>query len=227
MRSLRKRSRDLASTEVGVTSTGGEAKRDGIPMMDTGEVTQQLRRWRKGADDAFDRLLPLVYHELHRTASGYLHRERAGHTLGTTDLVHETYLKLASGQALDARDRSHFFAVAARAMRRILVDHARGQLRDKRVGAHRRLPLEEAAACVPTSTPQQVLAVHGALEKLAATHPRHAQLVALRFFGGFSEDEAAEILDVSRATASRDWRFARTWLWRLMARDSEVESLGS
>lgn len=193
--------------------------------MNTAEVTQLLRLWRGGEEHAFDRLLPMVYDELRRTAAGYLRRERAGHTLGATDLVHEAYLKLANAHALDTEDRSHFFAVAARAMRRILVDHARSQQRDKRVGAHRRLPLEEAAF-VPSSNPGEVLAVHEALDQLATTHPRQAKLVELRFFGGFSEEEAGEILDVSRATMTRDWRFARVWLQRLMER-SESETDGA
>lgn len=173
-----------------------------------------------------DRLLPLVYDELRRTAAGYLRQERAGHTLGATDLVHETYLKLASAEALEARDRYHFYAVAARAMRRILVDHARSQRREKRVGAHRRLPLEEAqVAGLAGSTPDEILAVHDALETLADSHPRPARLVELRFFGGFSEGEAAEILQVSRATLTRDWRFARVWLQRLMTRGSERDPM--
>lgn len=181
--------------------------------MDTAEVTQLLRLWRLGEEDAFERLLPLVYDELRRTAGAYIRRERAGHTLMATDLVHEAYLRLAAVKDLDTRDRSHFFAVAARAMRRILVDHARSQQREKRVGAHRRLPLEEAAY-VPAGGPDQVIAIHEALEELAATHLRQAKLVELRFFGGFSEAEASEILGQSRATTSRDWRFARVWLRR-------------
>ncbi len=187
--------------------------------MDTAEVTQLLRRWRDGEGDAFDRLLPMVYAELRRTAAGYLRSERAGHTLGATDLVHEVYLRLAKTESLDATDRSHFFAIAARAMRRLLVDQARGQRRDKRVGAHRRLPLEEAAG-VAANAPGDVLAVHQALEALAASHPRQARLVELRFFGGLSESETAKVLEVSRATLSRDWRFARVWLRRLMAKSA-------
>jgi RNA polymerase sigma factor (TIGR02999 family) len=186
---------------------------------DIGEVTQLLASWRDGDSDAFDRLLPLVYDELHRSAAAYLRRERSDHTLQATALVHEAYLRLANVEELDAHDRFHFYAVAARAMRRILVDHARSQQREKRVGAHRRLPLEEAA-CVPQGhSPDQVIAVHGALQELANSHPRQARLVELRFFGGFSEDEAAEILGVSRATLTRDWRFARVWLYRHLAQD--------
>lgn len=184
--------------------------------MDITEVTQLLQLWRRGDDDAFDRLLPLVYSELRRSAVGYLRKERSDHTLQATDLVHEAYLRLANVKALDTKDRSHFFAVAARAMRRILVDHARKQTKEKRVGAHRKLPLEEAGLVVGDSSPQQLIDVHEALDSLAQSHPRHAKLVELRFFGGFSETEAAEILDISRATVSRDWRFVRIWLHRFL-----------
>ena len=194
--------------------------------MDTAEVTQLLRLWRRGDEGAFDRLLPMVYHELRRTAAAYLNRERVGHSLMATDLVHEAYLRLAGAEKLDTRDRSHFFAVAARAMRRILVDHARSQKSEKRVGAHRRLPLEEAAY-LPADAPSQVLAVHAALEELATTHERQAKLVELRFFGGFSEAEAAEILGLSRATVSRDWRFARVWLRRGMVEAGEPAQRGA
>ncbi len=182
-------------------------------MEKNGEITQLLELWRDGDEGAFDRLLPIVYEELHNVAGAYLRRERVDITLQTTDLVHEAYLRLAEVKNLDTKDRSHFFAVAARAMRRILVDHARSQQREKRVGAHRRLPLEEAIL-VPSNAPDHVIAVHEALEELGRSHPRHAKLVELRFFGGFSETEAAEILEVSRSTLNRDWRFARLWLYR-------------
>ena len=188
-------------------------------MTDTGEVTKLLELWRGGEEGAFDRLLPLVYDELRQVAAAYMRRERPGHTMQTTALIHEAYMRLADVQSLDVNDRSHFFAVAARAMRRILVDHARSQQSAKRVGAHRRLPLEEAVAMPADNPPGHVIAVHEALEKLAAVHPRQAQLVEMRFFGGFSEDEVSEILELSRSTMTRDWRFARQWLRRHMEPD--------
>ena len=188
-------------------------------MMDKGEVTRLLELWRGGEEGAFDRLLPLVYDELRRVATAYMRRERSDHTMQTTALIHEAYLRLADVRNLEVNDRSHFFAVAARAMRRILVDHARSQQSAKRVGAHRRLPLEEAAAMPLEVAPGHVIAVHEALEKLAAAHPRQAQLVEMRFFGGFSEDEVGEILGLSRSTMTRDWRFARQWLRRHMEPD--------
>lgn len=182
-------------------------------MDSKGEVTELLESWRDGDEGAFDRLLPLVYDELRKVANAYLRRERQDHTLQTTALVHEAYIRLGNVDVLDAKDRSHFFAVAARAMRRILVDHARSQRAEKRVGAHRRLPLEEAAL-MPFQATDEVVEVHEALEELAKAHPRQAKLVELRFFGGLSEAEAADLLGLSRATLTRDWRFARLWLHR-------------
>lgn len=180
-----------------------------------GEVTQLLERWRNGDEMAYDELLPLVYNELRRLANSYLRRERQGHTLEPTALVHEAYMRLDNLKQPEIKDRSHFFAIAARAMRRILVEHARSQLADKRIGAHQRLPLQEAADLTSqTGSPDQVIAVHDALKELLRSHPRCARLVELRFFGGLSEDEAAEVLGASRATLSREWRFARLWLYR-------------
>ena len=176
-----------------------------------GEITQLLERWRKGDELAFDELLPLVYGELRQLAGSYLRRERVEHTLQPTALVHEAYLRLGNTAKLDVRDRSHFFAVAARAMRRILVDHARSQRADKRVGAHLKLPLKEAAG-MTSNTPEHIIAIHEALDDLARTHERCAKLVELRFFGGLSEEEASEVLTLSRSTVSREWRFAKLWL---------------
>ena len=178
------------------------------------DVTTLLERWQGGDQKAFDELLPLVYEELRKVANAYLRKERQDLTLQTTDLVHEAYLRLGNLPALDTENRSHFFAIAARAMRRILVDHARLQKADKRVGAHRRRPLEEANAAFEENDPNLVLAIHHALEELAETHPRPARLVELRFFGGLTESEAATALDTTRSTANRDWRFARLWLYR-------------
>jgi RNA polymerase sigma-70 factor (ECF subfamily) len=178
-----------------------------------GEVTVLLKRWGEGDEAAVDELLPLVYRELREIAAAYLAQEREGHTLQGTALVHEAYLRLAQAQALDVKDRLHFFAIAARTMRRILVDHARSQLADKRVGAHRRLPLDEARLLAGDSS-EQVLEIHEVLDELKARHPRQGKLVELRFFGGLSEEQAAQILEVSRATLTRDWRFARLWLFR-------------
>lgn len=180
------------------------------------EVTQLLHSWRQGRPEALDELLPLVYEELRSLAASYLRRERQGHTLQTTALVHEAYLRLTGGDPIEIKDRGHFFTVAAQAMRRILVDHARRQQAEKRIGAYQRVPLE-AAPEPAIELDTDVLAVHEALEVLSQIHPRQAQLVELRYFGGLSQEEAAEALDISLATLARDWRVARRWLHHRLA----------
>ena len=177
-----------------------------------GQITHILRRWKRGDEDAADQLFPLVYGELRAVAAAYLARERSDHTLQPTALVHESYLRLAKVVDLDAVDRSHFFAVAARTMRRILVDHARQQVANRRVGAHRKLPLSEEALG-RLDDPAQILSIHDALGDLERERPRAAKLVEFRFFAGFSESEAAELMSLSRATATREWRFAKLWLF--------------
>jgi RNA polymerase sigma factor (TIGR02999 family) len=172
--------------------------------------------WRRGDSEAFEDLLPLVYDELRRLAASYLRKERRDHTLQATALVHEAYLRLSGGVALDLQDRAHFFTVAARAMRRVLVDHARRQRADKRIGAGRKVSLDDAPE-TPVVVDADVLAVHEALELLAQIEPRQAQLVELRYFGGLSNPEAAEVLEVSIKTVERDWRIARTWLHRRLS----------
>lgn len=195
------------------TGSQGDPEQNPSDQDKLGEVTRLLKRWGNGDESAIDALLPLVYDELRGIASAYLARERPGHTLQGTALVHEAYLRLSRVSMFDGTDRSHFFALAARTMRRILVDHARSQLADKRVGAQRRVPLDEARLLAGDS-PEQVVEVHDVLDELKARHPRAGQLVELRFFGGLSEDEAAQVLGVSRSTVTRDWRFAQLWLFR-------------
>ncbi len=177
-----------------------------------GEVTILLRRWKEGDEAAIDELLPLVYDRLREIASAYLARERPGHTLQGTALVHEAYLRMAQIQALDTTDRIHFYALASRTMRRILVDHARRQMADMRVGAHRKMPLEEGRLLAGDS-PDTVIEIHEVLDEFKKRYPRQGELVELRFFGGLSEDQAAEVLEVSRSTVARDWRFSRLWLF--------------
>ncbi|MEM7049524.1 MAG: ECF-type sigma factor [Acidobacteriota bacterium] len=180
-------------------------------LSSSGQVTGLLRRWRDGDQEAFDALLPLVYDQLRKLAGSAMARSRRDHTLQPTAVVNEAYLRLAKVESLDTRDRSHFFAVAARAMRFVLVDHARRLGAGKRSAGGHREPL-------PDDLPQkmedrtEILDVHRALEVLEASHPRAAKLVELRFFGGLSEGEAAEVLKLSRATVTREWRFARLWL---------------
>ena len=185
-----------------------------------GEVTRLLARWKGGDSGAFDELLPFVYGELRDLADRYLARERAGHTLEPTALVHEAYLRLSKVAQLDTEDRSHFYAVAARTMRRILVDHARQQRADMRVGAHQKEPLTGLMLGFGEE-PVDILDVHAGLEQLEKRQPRAARLVELRFFAGMSESEAATALGSSRATITRDWRFAKLWLYDYLHSSAE------
>ncbi len=183
-------------------------------------VTAALVEWGRGDAGAADRLLELVYPELHRIAERQMRRERAGHTLQPTALVHEAYLKLVDQTRVDWRNRAHFLGVAAQAMRRLLVDHARGRARDKRGGGATLVEFDSAAAqsadgalAVPARS-VDLLALDQALERLAALDPAQARLVELRFFGGLSVEETAETLGLSTATAGRDFRSARAFLAR-------------
>ncbi len=180
-------------------------------------VTAALVAWKDGAAGAADRLLELIYPELHRIAERQMRRERAGHTLQPTALVHEAYLKLVDQSHVDWRNRAHFLGVAAQAMRRLLVDHARGRDRDKRGGGATLLELDSASGEAGLAVPARsvdLLALDQALERLAALDEVQARLVELRFFGGLSVEEAAEALGVSTATAGRDFRSARAFLAR-------------
>ena len=180
-------------------------------------VTAALVDWGRGDAGAAERLLELVYPELHRIAERQMRREREGHTLQPTALVHEAYLKLVDQSRVDWRNRAHFLGVAAQAMRRLLVDHARGRDRDKRGGGATLLELDSAAGESGLAVPARsvdLLALDQALERLAALDAVQARLVELRFFGGLSIEEAAEALGVSTATAGRDFRSARAFLAR-------------
>jgi RNA polymerase sigma factor (TIGR02999 family) len=176
-----------------------------------GEVTRLLHAWSGGDNDARDRLMPLVYQELRRRAAGQLRGERRGHTLRPTDLVHETYLRLCAQNAA-WQNRDQLFAVASRLMRPILVDHARKRAAGKR-GGGLRVALDERIAAAPAEDPD-LLDLDAALDELAALDPRQAALVELRFFGGLDIEQAARALEVSVATANRDWTMARAWLFR-------------
>ncbi len=171
-----------------------------------------LQEWSGGKQEALDALLPLVYEELHRQASRYLHRERAGHTLQTTALIHEAYLKLIDQRTVNWQNRAHFFGVAAQAMRRILVDYARGKHREKRGGIGENLPLEEAGLVVSEERNIDLIALDEALTRLAVFDGRQARIVELRYFSGLSIEETAEVLRISPATVKSDWNVAKTWL---------------
>jgi RNA polymerase sigma factor (TIGR02999 family) len=166
-------------------------------------------------EDVMDRLLPLVYDELRGMAHGYLVRERPGHTLNTTALVHEAYLKLVDQTRAPLESRAYFFGAAARAMRQILVDHARRRMRHKRGGKHEPVTLEEQHL-IADDFATNVLDLDSALHRLAALEPRAARVVECRFFGGISVEETAEVLGVSPRTVKRDWIMAKAWLYRVL-----------
>lgn len=183
------------------------------------DVTRWLLRWSAGDADALDRLLPLVYGELHRIAANQLRRERADHTLGPTALVHELYVRLVDQRRTSWQNRAHFFGLAAHLMRRILVDHARAQQAEKRGGLVTRVSLDAALEDGrqqpgAPGVAADVLAIDEALERLAAIDPDQARLVELRFFAGLSTEETAHVLNRSPRTVKRAWRLARAWLYR-------------
>ena len=177
------------------------------------DVTQLLMDWSHGNRDALDHLLPLVYTELHRLAARYLRRERAEHTLQTTALVHEAYLRLVDQSKVQWHNRAHFFGIAAQAMRRILVDHARHQHAAKRRGHKPQLSLDEALN-VSAERAADLMALDDALGSLAGIDPQQSRIVELRFFGGLTAEETAEVLGISRATVNREWTMAKAWLYR-------------
>jgi len=183
---------------------------------DGGEVTQLLRAWSDGDDDAFDRVVPLVYEELHRMAARYLVGERSTISLQPTALINELCVRLLGWDSVRWQNRGHFFGVSARMMRRVLVDIARRRRADRRGGPKAiHVPLD--GVDVPASEPTaDLLAVDAALEQLAAEDPRKAQVVELRFFGGLSVEETAEALQISVRTVHTDWALARAWLYRTL-----------
>jgi len=175
-------------------------------------VTEWLSRLREGDADALDRLLAVVYEELRTLAGAQLRNERPDHTLGATALVHEAYVRLARRSEIGPRDRHHFFAIAAQAMRRVLIDHARTRGRKKRGSGQAALSLEHAGALLSHDGDQELLALDDALERLAKSNPRAAQVVEHRFFAGLTLEETAISLGVSSKTVQRDWMLARAWL---------------
>ena len=182
-----------------------------------GELTQLLIAWSSGDAHALDQLAPLVYAELHRLAHRYMNREHAGHTLQTTALVHEAFLRLIGNPQESWQNRAHFYAIASQMMRRILVDYARANLRAKRGGDMTRIALE--GFDLPVSEPAlnpDVIALDAALEKLAEIDLRRSRVVELRFFGGLNVEETALVLQVSPDTVIRDWRVAKAWLFRYL-----------
>ena len=179
-------------------------------------ITQLLLAWGDGRPEALDDLMPLVYEDLRRVAAGYMRQEAAGHALQPTALVHEAYVRLIDQKQVKWRNRAHFFGVAAGMMRRILVDHARRRRADKRGGDWQRVTLEENDVAAEGPREIDVLTLHDSLERLATFDPQQARIVELRYFGGLSIEETAEVHDVSPATVKRHWAFARAWLIRAL-----------
>ena len=182
--------------------------------MKASEITQMLRECSDGKQEAWDNLLPLVYDELHRQAARYLRKERQGHTLQTTALINEAYLKLIDQRNVNWESRTHFYAIAAQAMRRILVDYARTTHRKKRGGDCLKLPLEEAMLVEAEEKSVDLIALDEALNKLAEQDEQQARVVELRYFSGLTLEETAEALHISRATVASDWSMAKVWLFR-------------
>jgi RNA polymerase sigma factor (TIGR02999 family) len=178
---------------------------------DPGPVTQLLRQLALGTEDVMPQLVDLVYSELRAIAYARMRQERSGHTLTPTALVHEAYVRLSKSDGLQCENRSHFLAVAAQAMRRILVDHARAKKAARRGGDGERVQIRDFNLAAPASD-DQVLALDAALEKLAELSPRQCRVVELRYFAGLTEEQVAEVLGVTRRTVCRDWLVARTWL---------------
>jgi RNA polymerase sigma-70 factor, ECF subfamily len=185
------------------------------------EITRLLEELRAGQPAAADALMPLVYGELRKRARRYLARERPGHTLQPTALVHEAFLRLFGNTTIKWQTRAHFFAVSAQVMRRILVDHARSRDANKRGGLWTKLTLDEPVAG-SFERPQDFLGLDEAMVRLAKLDARQSQIVELRFFGGLSEEETAEVLGISARTVKRDWRLARAWLYEQLKSQRKV-----
>ena len=175
------------------------------------DVTALLGQLVKGDDDAAAKLIPIVYDELRRLAAAYMRRERKDHTLQPTALVNEAYLKLIEQRSVDWQSRAHFFGIAAQVMRRILIDHARGHLRDKRGGGAIPVPLDEALVFAPEQS-SELVKLDASLERLAKLDPRQSRIVELRFFGGLTVEQTADMLGISAKTVKRDWSMAKAWL---------------
>ncbi len=177
------------------------------------QITFLLNDWSKGDEYALEQLMPLVYEELRRMARNYMRRQPSGHTFQTTELIHEAYLKIAAGEEKRWQNRAHFFGVAAKAMRHILVDYARAKSRGKRGGWQDRITLVEDMA-VSSGHSQEIVALDDALNQLAVLDDRKVRVVEMKFFGGLKTEEIAEVLKISPETVKRDWSFAQTWLLR-------------
>lgn len=191
------------------------------PDQQTQQITERLIAWNSGDATALDDVISAVYQELRRMADRYLRLESPGHTLQPTALVHEAYFRLIDQTQVNWQNRAHFFGVAAQMMRRILVDHARTKKRDKRGGPARTLSIDEVIN-VSKGPVADLVALDAALERLSKIDPRKSRVVELRFFGGLSVEETAEVLEVSPQTVMRDWKLAKAWLYQEMKNDSSL-----
>ncbi|MEW6210218.1 MAG: sigma-70 family RNA polymerase sigma factor [Acidobacteriota bacterium] len=192
-------------------------------MSSSHHITALLVRWREGDRAALDEMMPLVYKELRRLAAYYMRRQRSDHTLQTSALINEAYLRLIDHKNMRWQNRAHFFAVAAQAMRRILVDHARARGYDKRGGGAQKVTLDEAMVMAEGKS-AELIALDEALTDLAATDARKGRIVELRYFGGLSVEETAEVLGVSGVTVMREWRAAKLWLMRALSKRGKNEA---
>jgi RNA polymerase sigma factor (TIGR02999 family) len=183
------------------------------------DITLLLKNWQEGDPNASDKLMPLVYEELRRLARNYLQRERGDHTLQATALVHEAYLRLVDDKGMTWKDRAHFYGIAARLMRQILVEHARAHNAAKRGGLDQKFSLDEARDVSDTG-PVELVALDSALQNLAHTYPRKSEVVELKFFGGLDAREISQVLQISEKTVLRDWNFAKLWLCRELSEDA-------
>lgn len=181
------------------------------------QVTQLLNDWSGGNEEALETLMPLVYQELRKMAKGYMRKQNSDHTMQTTELIHEAYLKLVSNDEKKWENRSHFFGVAAQAMRHILVDHARSKSSEKRGGGAIKVDMDETLV-ISSQRADEIIALDDALIELENLDRRKSRVVELRYFGGLSLVEIAELLKVSRETVKRDWKFSKTWLQRELSK---------
>jgi RNA polymerase sigma factor (TIGR02999 family) len=191
-----------------------------MPQDQKGQVTELLLHWKKGDENALRALVPLVYKELRRLAHYHLQAERPDHTLQSTALVHEAYVRMLGGQPAELQNRAHFIAVASRLMRQILVDYARSRRANKRDGG-RRIEFDDMAA-LPVTGDAELVALDDALQELSRIDDRQGKIVEMKFFGGLSAPEISQVLGISRATVDRDWATARVWLHRQMNRAAEL-----
>ena len=210
------RVKSRSKTQLSITNPGA-LREATVP----GTTTQLLADLRQGKPEAASKLMPLVYDELRRLARYYLQQERPNHTLQATALVHEAYLKLVGQERVDWQSRAHFLGVAAQMMRRILVDYARAHQTDKRGGREIEVSLEEALECFSPARSRELVALDEALTRLAEMSPRQSRIIELRFFGGLSLEETAEVLGIAPKTVRRDWSVARAWLHREVRKGKE------